>query len=34
MAQVRREIEAELRDIEQAAIATGILDKDWRDQFK
>jgi hypothetical protein len=33
-AQVGREIRAELRDIEQDAIAAGTLDKDWRDQFK
>ena len=33
-AQVGREIKAELRDIEQEAIAAGALGKDWRDQFK
>ena len=33
-AQVGREIKAELRDIEQEAIAAGVLGKDWREQFK
>jgi hypothetical protein len=32
-AQVGREIRAELRDIERAAIATGLLTRDWRNRF-
>jgi len=33
-AQIGREIRAELRDIEQEAIAAGTLGKDWRDDWK
>ena len=33
-AQVGREIRAELKEIEREAIATGILAKGWRDQFR
>jgi hypothetical protein len=33
-AQVGREIRAELRDIERWAVSEGLLDRDWKDQFK
>ena len=33
-AQVGREIRAELREIERWAVSEGLLDRDWKDQFK
>ena len=34
MAEVGRQVRAELKEIEQWAVAQGHLTKDWRDQFK
>jgi hypothetical protein len=33
-AQVGREVRAELRDIERWAVSEGLLDRNWKDQFK
>ena len=33
-AQVGREIRAELKEIERWAMSEGLLDRDWKDQFK